>query len=135
MTFLKEAREHVESSTIIMMSAYGTIDMAVDAMKLGAYNYISKPFDVDELKVVVSGALEKKGLQNENVYLRRELEQKYRFSNIIGRSPKMQEIFSLIQRIARTRRLCYVKATDVGTENYPFITQNRIVMPISFGDN
>ncbi len=99
---LKEFKAQSPRTAVIMMTAYTSTKSAIEAMKLGAYNYISKPFDVDELKVVVAGALEKTGLEAENVYLRRELEQKYQFSNIIGRSPRMQEIFSLIRRIANT---------------------------------
>ena len=99
---LKQIKEQSPHSAVIMMTAYASSKSAIEAMKLGAYNYISKPFDVDELKVLSHGALEKTGLEEENVYLRRQLEQKYQFSNIIGRSPKMQEIFSLIERVAKT---------------------------------
>ena len=89
-------------TAVIMMTAYASTKSAIEAMKLGAYDYVSKPFDVDELQLLVQKALEKTELVDENVYLRRELEEKYQFSNIIGRSPKMQEIFSLIERVART---------------------------------
>jgi len=99
---LKEIKERYPHTAVIMMTAYTSTKSAIEAMKLGAYNYISKPFDVEELKIVVAGALEKSGLEVENVYLRRELEQKYQFKNIVGRSPKMQEVFSLIERVART---------------------------------
>ena len=71
-------------------------------MKLGAYDYVSKPFDVEELKIVAQKALERAELADENVYLRRELEQKYTFNNIIGKSARMQAIFALVERIART---------------------------------
>ena len=99
---LKEIKEKSPRTAVIMMTAYASNKSAVEAMKLGAYNYISKPFNVEELTVVASGALEKTGLEMENVYLRGELERKYQFSNIIGRSPSMQEVFSLIDRVART---------------------------------
>ncbi len=89
-------------ASVIMMTAYASTKTAIEAMKLGAYDYVSKPFDVDELQLLVQKALEKTELVDENVYLRRELEEKYQFSNIIGRSKKMQEIFSLIERVART---------------------------------
>ena len=87
---------------VIMMTAYTSTKSAIEAMKLGAADYISKPFDVEELKIVVQKALERAELDDENVYLRRELEQKYTFANIIGKSPRMQAIFSLVERIART---------------------------------
>jgi two-component system response regulator PilR (NtrC family) len=87
---------------VIMMTAYTSTKSAIEAMKLGAADYVSKPFDVEELKIVAQKALERAELAEENVYLRRELEQKYTFNNIIGKSGRMQAIFSLIERIART---------------------------------
>ncbi|MDH3253783.1 MAG: sigma-54 dependent transcriptional regulator [Acidobacteriota bacterium] len=99
---LKEIKRDEPQTAVIMMTAYGSTKSAIEAMRLGAYDYVSKPFDVEELKVLVLKALEKTQLVAENVYLRRELEGKYHFSNIIGRSPKMQEIFALVERIART---------------------------------
>ncbi len=87
---------------VIMMTAYTSTKSAIEAMKLGAADYVSKPFDVEELKIVAQKALERAELADENVYLRRELEQKYTFNNIIGKSGRMQAIFSLIDRIART---------------------------------
>ncbi|HWM91788.1 MAG TPA: sigma-54 dependent transcriptional regulator [Thermoanaerobaculia bacterium] len=87
---------------VIMMTAYTSTKTAIEAMKAGAADYVSKPFDVEELKIVVQKALEREQLADENIYLRRELEQKYTFNNIIGKSPRMQAIFSLIERIART---------------------------------
>jgi two-component system response regulator PilR (NtrC family) len=99
---LREMKAHDSRASVIMMTAYTSTQSAIEAMKRGAYDYLSKPFDVEELKVVVQKALEKTELVEENVYLRRELEQKYRFSNIIGRSRAMQEIFALVERVART---------------------------------
>ena len=99
---LREIKSTSPQTAVIMMTAYTSSKSAVEAMKIGAYNYVSKPFNLDELKVLVAGALEKSGLEAENVYLRRELEQKYEFSNIIGKSPRMQEIFSLIEKVAKT---------------------------------
>jgi two-component system response regulator PilR (NtrC family) len=87
---------------VIMMTAYTSTKSAIEAMKLGATDYVSKPFDVEELKIVAQKALERAELAEENIYLRRELEQKYTFNNIIGKSGRMQAIFSLIERIART---------------------------------
>ena len=87
---------------VIMMTAYTSTKSAIEAMKLGATDYVSKPFDVEELKIVAQKALQQAELADENVYLRRELEQKYTFNNIIGKSARMQTIFSLVERIART---------------------------------
>ena len=99
---LKEIKAGNPNAAVIMMTAYTSTKSAIEAMRLGAYDYISKPFDVEELKIVAQKALEKAELVDENVYLRRELEQKYTFNNIIGKSPRMQAIFSLIERVART---------------------------------
>ncbi|MEE9563189.1 MAG: sigma-54 dependent transcriptional regulator, partial [Thermoanaerobaculia bacterium] len=99
---LREMKAHNIRSSVIMMTAYTSTQSAIEAMKRGAYDFISKPFDVEELKVIVEKALEKTELVDENVYLRRELEQKYQFSNIIGRSRPMKEIFDLIERVAKT---------------------------------
>ncbi len=99
---LQEIKEADARASVIMMTAYTSTKSAIEAMRLGAYHYVSKPFDVEELKVVIQKALEKTELVDENVYLRKELEQKYGFANIIGRSRRMQEIFSLIERVAVT---------------------------------
>ena len=99
---LQEIKQQDARTSVIMMTAYTSTKTAIEAMKRGAYDYISKPFDVEELKVVVQKALEKTELVDENIFLRRELEEKYRFSNIIGRSRPMQEIFALIERVSRT---------------------------------
>jgi DNA-binding NtrC family response regulator len=99
---LREIKQHNARTSVIMMTAYTSTKSAIEAMKRGAYDYVSKPFDVEELKVIIQKALEKTELVDENVYLRRELEEKYRFSNIIGRSRPMQEIFALIERVSRT---------------------------------
>ena len=99
---LREIKTGDGSPPVIMMTAYTSTKSAIEAMKLGAADYVSKPFDVDELKIVAQKALERAELADENVYLRRELEQKYTFNNIIGKSSRMQAIFALIERIART---------------------------------
>ena len=102
MDLLREIKHGDSGAAVIMMTAYSTTKSAIEAMKLGAHDYITKPFDVDELKVLIQRAFEKSELVAENVYLRRELEDKYKFSNIIGRSARMQEIFALIERVAKT---------------------------------
>jgi two-component system response regulator PilR (NtrC family) len=86
----------------IMITAYASTDTAVEALRLGAYDYLSKPFNVDELKLKVRKALERRHLQQENVLLKRALKDTHQFSNIIGRSPLMQAVFQLIQTIAPT---------------------------------
>jgi two-component system response regulator PilR (NtrC family) len=99
---LREVKESDPHVAVIMMTAYSSSQSAIEAMRAGAYDYLSKPFDVEELKVLVERALEKSELEVENVYLRKELESRYTFANIIGSSRSMQEIFRLIERVAQT---------------------------------
>ncbi|MBU4254910.1 MAG: response regulator, partial [Acidobacteria bacterium] len=87
---------------VILMTAYGTIAQAVEAMKIGALDYVVKPFDMDELKIIVRQGLEKRRLQSENVRLKKELRQKYEFHNMVGKSQKIQAVFDLIEKIAAT---------------------------------
>jgi DNA-binding NtrC family response regulator len=86
----------------ILYTGYGSVKTAVDAMKLGAFDYITKPFKADEIKVVVKKALDHLALQEENLYLKQQLKAKYKFENIVGTSEKMQKIFSLIDKVAST---------------------------------
>jgi len=85
---------------VIMITAYGTIDNAVQAMKLGAYNYLTKPVNPEELQVVITKALEKDLLLEENLDLKKQLRERYRLGNIVGRSKVMQELFVLVEKIA-----------------------------------
>ncbi|MEW5944933.1 MAG: sigma-54 dependent transcriptional regulator [bacterium] len=99
---LKTARALVPPLSVIMITAYGSIENAIHCMKLGAEDYVTKPFNLDELKEIVRKALDKVRLLRENVALREEIEKKYGFANIIGKSKQMSEIFSLLKRIAPT---------------------------------
>lgn len=85
---------------VIVMTAYASIDNAVDAMRKGAYDYIVKPFQNDDLLLSIKRVFEKRRLAEENRYLRAELSKKYGFHNIIGSSPAMQNLFNLIERVA-----------------------------------
>jgi two-component system response regulator AtoC len=103
MTFLKSAKEKLIDTTVIMMSAYGTVDTAIEAMKLGAYDYISKPFKTDEVLLTLKKAEEREGLKRENVKLKdqiQRIEKSYNFSNIIAKSKAMQSVFDLIKKVA-----------------------------------
>jgi two-component system response regulator PilR (NtrC family) len=86
----------------IMITAFASADTAIEAMRLGAHDYLSKPFDVDELKIKVRNALEQRQLRQENVLLKRTLGSTHQFANIIGHSDKMLGIFKMIEQIART---------------------------------
>src|SRR5438876_3403520 len=88
---------------VIVMSAFGTVENAVEAMKKGAVDFLPKPFSLDHLTVVVEKALEVRKLRDENRELREALGKRYQFENIIGRSQAMQEIFATVTRVAGTR--------------------------------
>ena len=88
---------------VIVMTAYGSIETAVESMKAGATDFLLKPFSLDHLMQVVNKALEVRALRDENRQLKAELGRRYEFDNIIGRSPVMQEIFDTIERVAPTR--------------------------------
>jgi DNA-binding NtrC family response regulator len=88
---------------VVVMTAFGTVEKAVEAMKAGAVDFLMKPFSLDHLMAVVAKALEFRALRDENLQLREELGRRYAFDNIVGRSPAMQEIFATIMRVAPTR--------------------------------
>jgi DNA-binding NtrC family response regulator len=102
MDVLKHVRKEYPDTIIIMITGFSTVETAVEAMKLGAFDYIPKPFTPDEVSVVVKKAVEKRSLQIENIYLRQELQEKYGFHNIVGKSKKMQEIYRVIVKVAPT---------------------------------
>ena len=85
---LKKIKATSPETIVIMITAYASADTAIKAMKEGAYDYITKPFKVDEIKVIIKNALEKKNLQKENLLLKQVVRDRYRFGNIIGQSAK-----------------------------------------------
>lgn len=99
---LRALKERVPRPTVIVMSAYASIESAVEATKDGAYGYIVKPIKRDTLLHLVRRAGEERRLQLENELLRRELEKRYQFRDLIGKSPKMQELFRLLERITES---------------------------------
>ena len=99
---LREIHAQNPKIPVIMITGDTSHRSAVEALKAGAYDYIGKPFDNDELKIVVRKAVERRNLEEENVHLRTELAERFTFSSITGKSRKMQEIFSVISRIAET---------------------------------
>src|SRR6266568_2165047 len=102
MEILKKARELVPPAVVIVITGFGSIDTAKEAMKQGAFDYLEKPFKVDEFKLCVQRALSYNAALSETVYLRKQLKKKYQFSQIIGSAPKMQQVFKMIERVADT---------------------------------
>ena len=111
---LREVKAATPSVAVVMITAHTSTKSAVEALKAGAFDYIAKPFDIDELKIIVRNAVERKELEEENLHLRTALEERFTFSNIIGRSARMQEIFSVVQRIAKTTSTVLISG-DSGT--------------------
>jgi two-component system, NtrC family, response regulator AtoC len=99
---LRKARSMNPPSVVIVITGFGSIETAVEAMKKGAYDYLEKPFKLDELKISVQRALSYNNAVSENVYLRKQLKKKYRFNRIVGASPKMMQLFKLVERVADT---------------------------------
>ena len=100
---LASLRRQNSTTPVVVMTAFGTIETAVEAMKAGAVDFLPKPFSLDHLMTVVNKSLEVRALRDENRKLREELGQRYQFDNIVGRSAAMREIFAAIQRVAPTR--------------------------------
>jgi DNA-binding NtrC family response regulator len=100
---LEKLKAQNSHTPVVVMSAFSTVENAVEAMKRGAVDFLPKPFSLDHLSVVVEKALEVSRLRDENRELREALGQRYQFENIIGSSPAMQEIFATIMRVAPTR--------------------------------
>src|SRR3954468_1320241 len=99
---LAKARELNPPAVVIVITGYGTIETAVDAMRKGAFDYLEKPFKVDALKLCVQRALSYNAAITETVYLRKQLQRTYQFGQIIGAAPKMKEVFRMVERVANT---------------------------------
>src|SRR6185437_9658107 len=98
--FLQQARELEPSVPVVVMTAYGSVETAVEAMKAGASDYVLKPFTMAEMKLVVRKELDVQQVREENRSLREALGKRYKFENIIARSQKMQEVLSVVARVA-----------------------------------
>jgi DNA-binding NtrC family response regulator len=140
---LRHVREHHRQTAVILITAYASVETAVEAMKMGAYDYVTKPFKIDELQLTVQRALDYQAAVRENVYLRKELKNKYKFENIIGTSRKMQLVYSLISKVADTDSTVLIQG-ESGTgkelvarglhfnsnrQHHPFVAINCSALP------
>jgi two-component system response regulator PilR (NtrC family) len=100
---LSESKHLHPDTQVIVVTAYATAETAIAAMKAGAYDYLTKPFKVDEVGLVVERALERRVLQSQNVVLRDEIKGRYKLERLIGKSPPMQRVFEVIRKIAPAR--------------------------------
>jgi two-component system response regulator PilR (NtrC family) len=140
---LEAVKKAHPNTPVVMMTAYASADTAVEAMKKGAYDYISKPFNVEDLQILIKNAVEKKNLSDENSLLKTALKDKYGFSNIIGNSTVMQKVFQLIEKVAQSNATVLISGeSGTGKElvakaihftgirkNYPFISINCGAVP------
>ncbi len=99
---LKQVKSTAPDTIVIMITAFATVSSAVESMKLGAYDYIIKPFNMEEFVLIIDRASEQILLKKEVELLRKEVQQRYSFGNIIGKSPQMQKVFQLIKQVANT---------------------------------
>jgi two-component system response regulator PilR (NtrC family) len=140
---LKAAKKIDPQALIIILTAYASVESAIEAMKIGAFDYIQKPFKHEELLLTIARALEHKNLQEENVRLRDELKRKFSFANILGKSKVMENVFDLIKAAAPTRSTILVQGeSGTGKElaaraihqnsnrsGFPFIVVNSGSLP------
>ncbi|MDA3901847.1 MAG: sigma-54 dependent transcriptional regulator, partial [Desulfuromusa sp.] len=97
---LRQLRDQDNDVTVMMITAFSSTEQAVEAMKLGAYDYITKPFKNDEIRLVIKNALERKQLRQENRQLKQQLGQRFSFQSLIGKSPAMSKLIALLERVA-----------------------------------
>jgi two-component system response regulator PilR (NtrC family) len=140
---LKTIKEISPETIVIMVTAFATAETAVEAMKLGASDYIIKPFKVDELKLIINNSLEKRSLRKENILLKREIESRAGFENFIGKSEPMKKVFALIRQVSQTSSTVLINGeSGTGKElvaraihyyssrkNGPFVTVNCGALP------
>ena len=117
MEVLRSARERQPETPVVMITAHGNEKIAVEAMKLGADDYVPKPFDNDEIRLVVKRALERTRLSRENRILRARIERDFGFDNLIGSGPAMRRVFEMIQKVAETDLTVLIRgASGTGKE-------------------
>ena len=112
---LRRLGESNKDLPVIMMTAYSTVESAIEAMKLGAFDYLNKPFEMDELLVTLKKALETTALKRELGRFRREQEQRFGFHSLVGDNPKMREIFLLVRKIAASAATTILLQGESGT--------------------
>lgn len=140
---LKEILKKEPNQIVVIMTAYASVESAIATLKLGAYDYIQKPFKNEELLHIIKEGLEKRRLKEENIKLKEALHKKYHFQNIIGKSPAIQKVFELIKLVAPTKSTILIQGeSGTGKElvakaihqlspraKYPFVAVNSGSMP------
>jgi DNA-binding NtrC family response regulator len=140
---LERIKQNDPDSIVIMITATNTAKTAVEAMKLGAYHYVTKPFDNDELRLIISRSLSEKALKQELIFRREEMDKSFDFDNIIHKSSVMKDIFKVVKQIADSKSTALIMGeSGTGKElisraihynsnrkNYPFVTINCAAIP------
>lgn len=103
MELIRQCQRICPQTSIIIITAYGSLESAIEALRMGAYDYILKPFDFDDVLIKIKRLIKQKQLIRENQALKMQVDQKFNFGNIIGQSPQMQEVFRLIKKVAKTK--------------------------------
>jgi len=109
LTLVRRAIAHESQPVCIVLTAYGSIESAVEAMKVGAYDFLTKPLNLDQLEIVIERALHSRRLERENRSLRTQLDKKFGLEAIIGRTPVMDELFKLIRQVAPSRATALIQ--------------------------
>jgi DNA-binding NtrC family response regulator len=137
---LRKVKELHSDTIVIVITGYGTVENAVEAMKLGAYDYITKPFDTEHLRMVVQKAMKQISLTNENRYLKQQIKEAKDFQNIIGESCKMQDVFKIADKVAATdTTVLLLGESGTGKEliaryiHYNSQRKNRVFIPVNCG--
>jgi DNA-binding NtrC family response regulator len=140
---LRHVRENHRQTAVILITAFGSTETAVEAMKMGATDYVLKPFKIDELQTRIQKALDFQAAVGEVSYLRKELKNKYRFENIIGTSRAMQNVYNLVNKVADTDSTVLIQG-ESGTgkelvaralhfnsnrQHHPFVAINCSALP------
>jgi two-component system, NtrC family, response regulator PilR len=142
---LDEARSTLPDTPVVMMTAYASAETAVTAMKKGAYDYISKPFKIEDIQLIIKNALDKRKLAKENRLLKTALNDRFQLVNILGKSEPIQKIFRLVDKVAKSKATVLITGeSGTGKEliakaihfngsrkNYPFVSINCGAMPES----
>lgn len=140
---LRAVKEVSPETVVLVITAFASTESAVEAMKLGAYDYLTKPFQIDEVQLIIRNALEKRRLSTENILLKREFASQASFAQIIGQSETMQKVFEMVRKVADSRSnvlICGESGTgkelvaraihyNSSRSRMPFVTVNCSALP------
>jgi two-component system response regulator PilR (NtrC family) len=143
MELLKRIKDRHPLIPVIMITAYGSVKQAVEALKIGAMDYVMKPFDIEELKILVANGLEQRRIREENILLKKSFRDASSFENMLGKSKAMREVFSLIEKVASTDATVLISGeSGTGKEmaaravhalgrrkDHPFVSINCAALP------